>query len=103
MLRTMEALSGGLLFTALIGAGLGGSTPGQPPGPTRTPPPATAGTPADNIPAPRSGQPTDAHAPLAPSTPLTIAVPSIALAAPLLSLGTDRAGEPELPPFPVAR
>jgi len=40
---------------------------------------------------------------LAPSTPLTIAVPSIALAAPLLSLGTDRAGEPELPPFPVAR
>jgi sortase (surface protein transpeptidase) len=94
VLRTMEALSGGLLFTALIGATVGGAAPGPPPGPVRTPAGTPAGTPDHG-----GGQPPDAHAPLAPSTPLAIAVPSIAVAAPLLSLGTDRTGQPELPPF----
>ncbi|MEZ0095856.1 class F sortase [Streptacidiphilus sp. EB129] len=39
------------------------------------------------------------HAPVARSTPIQLAVPSIALTAPLLGLGMDSAGRPELPPF----
>ncbi|MFC1421106.1 class F sortase [Streptacidiphilus cavernicola] len=36
---------------------------------------------------------------LARSTPITLALPSIGLTAPLLGLGTDSKGVPELPPF----
>ena len=43
------------------------------------------------------------HAPLARSTPMQLAVPSIGLDAPLLGLGMDSRGAPELPPFSQPR
>jgi hypothetical protein len=43
------------------------------------------------------------HAGLAGSTPLTVALPSIGLTAPLLGLGLDSKGAPELPPFSEPR
>ena len=39
------------------------------------------------------------HAALGRSTPITVALPSVRLTAPLLGLGMDSKGAPELPPF----
>jgi len=44
-----------------------------------------------------------AYAPLARSTPMQLSVPSIGLTAPLLGLGMDSRGAPELPPFSQPR
>ena len=46
---------------------------------------------------------TAVHAPLSRSTPMQLAVPSIGLSAPLLGLGMDSKGAPELPPFSQPR
>ena len=46
---------------------------------------------------------TAVHAPLSRSTPMQLAVPSIGLSAPLLGLGMDSRGAPELPPFSEPR
>ena len=43
------------------------------------------------------------HPALARSTPIALALPSIGLTAPLLGLGMDSTGEPELPPFSQPR
>ena len=43
------------------------------------------------------------HAPLSRSTPMQLSVPSIGLTAPLLGLGMDSRGAPELPPFSQPR
>lgn len=43
------------------------------------------------------------HAPLPRSTPIQFSVPSVGLTAPLLGLGMDSRGAPELPPFSEPR
>jgi hypothetical protein len=43
------------------------------------------------------------HAALSRSTPIQLAMPSIGLTAPLLGLGMDSKGQPELPPFSQPR
>ena len=101
----LEALSAAVLLVAVLGATLGSTVPPQPPlppsGPSRTADAVqSTGPQSGAVPADDAGSgPATAHAPLDPSTPLWIAVPSIGLRAPLLALGMDGNGRPELPPF----
>jgi hypothetical protein len=53
--------------------------------------------------APSRGTPAAGPAPLARSTPLALAIPSVRLQAPLLGLGMDGRGAAELPPFSLPR
>ena len=110
----LEALSAAVLLVAVLGATLGSTVPPRPlsgpsgppgpPGPPAPPQAADAVRPADPqsdaAPADDAGSATaNTHAPLEPSTPLWVAIPSIGLRAPLLALGMDGQGRPELPPF----
>jgi hypothetical protein len=67
--------------------------------PTPVAPAATAAGAARASGSPTPAAASSAHAPLARSTPIQLAVPSIALTAPLLGLGVSGTGQPELPPF----
>ena len=100
-------LSGCLCAVAFGGAALGLAHTAQPGlRPSAGGPPAASTSSADSSDALRNaanhgGRTT--HAPLPRSTPLQLAVPSIGLSAPLLGLGMDSRGAPELPPFSEPR
>ncbi|MFF2618612.1 class F sortase [Kitasatospora sp. NPDC058046] len=46
-----------------------------------------------------AGSADDTHDPLSPSTPLRVHIGVVKLDAPLIALGTDSSGQPELPPY----
>ncbi|MFJ8043464.1 class F sortase [Kitasatospora sp. NPDC096147] len=120
----MAALSGTLLLVALIGAvrdgGRSASTSPPAPRAAAVPEAATTGPATTQVagaapsgsaasapgagagPSPSAG-PDDpgpgGHAPLAPSTPIRLTIAGIGVAAPLLALGSDDRGRPELPPY----
>ena len=95
-------LSGCLCAVAFGGAALG-IAPGHPGAhPAAAAAPAAVTTPASSD-ALRNGARTAAHAPLPRSTPIQLAVPSIGLTAPLLGLGLDGKGAPEMPPYSQPR
>ncbi|GAA3056939.1 class F sortase [Kitasatospora albolonga] len=102
----MAALSCALLLTALVGAVLrdGARTADRPsaaPGTGAPRPEAGPTTPRKATPSTGDGRPTPGggHAPLAPSTPIRLTIAAIGVAAPLLALGSDDKGRPELPPY----
>ncbi|MGW4645528.1 class F sortase [Kitasatospora sp. NPDC004289] len=98
------ALSGALLLVSLIGAvrDAGRTASTSPPAPRAAAVPRPAGSltasqqtgPGSEHRAPPAG-----HAPLAPSTPIRLTIAAIGVAAPLLALGSDDKGRPELPPY----
>ncbi|WP_405021086.1 class F sortase [Kitasatospora sp. NBC_00070] len=94
----MAALSGVVLLVALAGAA-GEDDPG-PEAQVSGAPVAAAVRPAAQVTDPQGASPPPGGlAPLAPSTPLRLAIPAIGVDAPLLALGTDDRGRPELPPY----
>jgi len=114
VLRRRIGLATGTLSGCLCAVALGGAALGL--GPGHPGPHLTAAAPA-GVAAPASsdalGRGADraagrrgvevVHAPLTRSTPIQLAVPSIGLTAPLLGLGLDGKGAPELPPFSQPR
>lgn len=90
----------GVQFGVLAGTSLGsgsGSAPGA-----RS---AADGAPVSSDSLGRGADPAvpATRAPLPRSTPLQLMIPSIGLSAPLLGLGTDSRGNPEVPPFSQPR
>ncbi|WP_405015756.1 class F sortase [Kitasatospora sp. NBC_00070] len=96
--RALEVLSGALLFVALVGAVRNAVIAPEPAPPAPAQPASRPPSPRADPPAPAHPSP-GAHAPLSPSTPLRISIAAIKLTAPLLALGTDSKGRPELPPY----
>jgi hypothetical protein len=117
----LGGLSAGLLAVALCGALYGASAGTHAPAEAATGaetgrvaaasrggsgsdavlPAHAAASPAAPKPPGRSA--TTGPAPLPRSTPLTLAIPSVRLSAPLLGLGMDGKGAAELPPFSLPR
>ncbi|MFI5531913.1 class F sortase [Kitasatospora sp. NPDC051853] len=101
----MAVLSGALLLVSLVGAvrdaGRSGGTSPPAPRAAAVPHPAPGlTTPQQAAPSPGPEHRTPGgRAPLAPSTPIRITIAAIGVAAPLLALGSDDKGRPELPPF----
>jgi hypothetical protein len=102
-------LSGCLCAVALGGAALGIAPGQQGPHPSAAAPAGVAAPASSDAIRHGAGRAAGqraarvVHAPLPRSTPIQLAVPSIGLTAPLLGLGLDGKGAPELPPFSQPR
>ncbi|WP_152626612.1 class F sortase [Streptacidiphilus carbonis] len=106
VLGALASLSAGLVAVSVAGAALGVGAPVRTAAAVAV---SARGTASDSVrPAPRSSASAApasraAHAPLARSTPIQLLMPSVGLTAPLLGLGMDSKGQPELPPFSQPR
>ena len=112
VLGALATLSTGLVVVSVGGAALGVGMPAHTAAAASgvgTVPVSARGTASDAVrasPRPSHSAPAPApavHPALSRSTPIQVAMPSIGLTAPLLGLGMDSKGQPELPPFSQPR
>jgi hypothetical protein len=97
-------LSGCLCAVAFAGAALGLANAAHAGQAAAAGPPSAASSTSNDALHPGAGRsPHAVHDPLPRSTPIQLSVPSIGLSAPLLGLGLDSKGAPELPPFSQPR